>query len=106
MGSCDSVHRNIAEGYGRRSVREYIQHLYIALGSLAETVSGFRACKDAGQLKESDFESLDQSAYRLENGLLRLVEALEAKAERGEWTDRMIIRESNAAYRAETITKP
>jgi four helix bundle protein len=36
IASADSVHRNIAEGYCRRSIREYIQHLYIALGSLGE----------------------------------------------------------------------
>jgi 23S rRNA-intervening sequence protein len=34
IASADSVHRNIAEGYCRRSIREYIQHLYIALSSL------------------------------------------------------------------------
>ncbi|HEY2122352.1 MAG TPA: four helix bundle protein [Chthoniobacterales bacterium] len=28
LASADSVHRNIAEGYCRRSVREYIHHLY------------------------------------------------------------------------------
>src|SRR5271165_6777878 len=28
IASADSVHRNIAEGYCRRSIREYIQHLY------------------------------------------------------------------------------
>ena len=32
MASADSVHRNIAEGYCRRSIREYIHYLYIALG--------------------------------------------------------------------------
>jgi four helix bundle protein len=34
IASSDSVHRNIAEGYCRRTVREYLQHLNIALGSL------------------------------------------------------------------------
>jgi four helix bundle protein len=44
IASADSVHRNIAEGYCRRSVKEYLQHLYVALGSLGETVSGITAC--------------------------------------------------------------
>ena len=50
MASSDSVHRNIAEGYCRRSLREYVQFLYVALGSLGETVSGLHACRKAEQI--------------------------------------------------------
>ena len=39
MASADSIHRTIAEGYCRRSIREYIHYLYTALGSLGESVS-------------------------------------------------------------------
>ena len=38
IASADSIHRKIAEGYCRRSIREYIQHLYIALSSLSDFV--------------------------------------------------------------------
>ena len=34
-----STSANISEGYGRRSINEYIQFLYYALGSLAETMA-------------------------------------------------------------------
>jgi len=98
MASADSVHRNIAEGYCRRSIREYIHYLYIALGSLGESVSGYHAYSTAGQLSEETFETLDQLAFKLENGLLRLVEALERKQDTGSWTDRLIVQESNAVY--------
>lgn len=100
IASADSVHRNIAEGYCRRSIREYIQHLYIALGSLGESVSGHIACQSAGQINPADFEKLDALAFKLENGLLRLVESLEIKAERGEWIDHLILKESNEIYHA------
>ena len=40
IASADSVHRNIAEGYCRRSVKEYLNFLNFALGSLGESVSG------------------------------------------------------------------
>lgn len=102
IASSDSVHRNIAEGYCRRSIREYIQHLYIALASLGETVSGFHACMKAEQLSPGDFEALDSHAFRLENGLLRLIETLEHKRDTGDWTDSLVVQESNAIYSSHT----
>jgi len=59
IASSDSVHRNIAEGYCRRSLREYLNFLNISLGSLGESVSGFNAYMKAAQLTESEFERLD-----------------------------------------------
>jgi len=98
IASSDSVHRNIAEGYCRRSIHEYLKFLYIALGSLGESVSGLYAYKDANQISSEDFETLDALAFKLENGLLKLVQTLEEKRELGEWTDHLMIKESNAAY--------
>jgi len=98
LASADSVHRNIAEGYCRRSLREYLHYLNIALGSLGESVSGLQACRKAEQLAEADFNSLDALAFKLENGLLKLVESLERKEEAGDWIDTLIVKESNASY--------
>ncbi len=97
IASADSVHRNIAEGYARKSVREYLQFLNFARGSLAETVSGLIAYHQAGQLAPDVFEDLDRLAFRLENGLLKLIESLERKRDTGEWDDSLVIRESNEA---------
>jgi four helix bundle protein len=101
LASADSVHRNIAEGYCRRSIKEYIQHLYVALGSLGESVSGFHAYYGAGQIDADDFEMLDAHSFRLENSLLRLVESLERKRDDGDWIDSMVVRESNDIYDTE-----
>jgi len=98
IASSDSVHRNIAEGYCRRSIHEYLKFLYIALGSLGESVSGLYAYKEAEQISVEDFERLDELAFKLENGLLKLVQSLEEKRELGEWTDHLMVKESNAAY--------
>ena len=98
IASSDSVHRNIAEGYCRRSIHEYLKFLYIALGSLGESVSGLYAYKDANQISPEDFEMLDALAFKLENGLLKLVQTLEEKRETGEWTDHLMIKGSNTAY--------
>lgn len=98
IASTDSVHRNIAEGYCRRSLKEYLHFLNVALGSLGESVSALRAYRQADQLGEADFERLDALAYKLENGLLRLVESLERKQLSGDWVDTLIVKESNAIY--------
>jgi four helix bundle protein len=47
IASADSVHRNIAEGYCRRSINEYLNFLNIALGSLGESVSGLHAYRES-----------------------------------------------------------
>jgi hypothetical protein len=39
--------------------------------------------------------------FKLENGLLKLVQSLEEKRELGEWTDNLMVKESDAAYAAE-----
>jgi len=41
---------------------------------------------------------LDTLAYKLENGLLRLVESLEKKEISGDWIDHLVVKESNAVY--------
>ncbi|MBW1837531.1 MAG: four helix bundle protein [Deltaproteobacteria bacterium] len=98
IASSDSVHRNISEGYCRRSIREYLNFLNIALASLGESVSGIYAYRKAEQITEKDFQELDKLAFKLENGLLKLVESLEIKRERGDWTDHLMIKESNDLY--------
>jgi len=98
IASSDSVHRNISEGYCRRSIREYLNFLNIALGSLGESVSGLQAYRKSKQITEKEFEALDRLAYKLENGLLKLVESLEQKRERGEWIDHLMVKESNVIY--------
>ena len=83
--AAQSVSANVAEGYGRRSLPEYLQYLYTAKGSLAETLT--RAC---GLLRihlmaEADFETFDQLHYEVENKLLHLISALESKRGTNEW---------------------
>jgi len=98
IASSDSVHRNISEGYCRRSVHEYIKFLYIALGSIGESVSGLHAYRASGQITEEEFQKLDNIAYKLENGLLKLIESIENKRDQGEWIDHLSVKETNALY--------
>lgn len=101
LASSDSIHRNIAEGYCRRTVREYLQHLNIALGSLGETLSGFIAYSRNGQIERSTFEQLDTLIFRLENRLLKLVGALELKRDANDWTETLVFREGLVEYNAD-----
>src|ERR1039457_4017097 len=98
IASTDSVHRNIAEGYCRRSIREYLNFLNFALGSLGESVSGLHAYRKAEQLSQNDYASLDALAFKLENRLLKLVESLERKKLNGDWIESLIVEDSNVAY--------
>jgi four helix bundle protein len=98
IASVDSIHRNIAEGYCRRSIKEYLQSLNIAIGSAGESVSGLHAYWKAGQMSKEDFNVQDELAYKLENGLKRLIGSLQRKRDEGTWDESFVVRESNAAY--------
>jgi len=71
--------------------------LNIGLGSLGESVSGLYACLKAKQISDKDFQILNDLSFKLENGLLKLVQSLERKRESGDWTETLIIRDCNIA---------
>jgi four helix bundle protein len=88
--SIDAVHRisrNISEGYCRRSLKEYLNHLNIALGSCGEFHSCYESFRQAGQITDDDHEQLDQLHYRVENELLKLIESLQKKQKDQSWDD-------------------
>ncbi|MBV8585034.1 MAG: four helix bundle protein [Verrucomicrobia bacterium] len=86
IASVDSIHRNIAEGYCRRALSEYLHFLNIALASAGELVSGLHAFCAAKRIADVDFERLDAIAFKLENGLKRLIESLQRKKLTGHGT--------------------
>ena len=53
-----SIMANIAEGFHRRSDREFVQFLFIAKASLAEVQSHLYAAVDQGYLNDSEFRHL------------------------------------------------
>ena len=84
-----SVSANIAEGYGRRFVTEYIQFLYYALGSLGETMTRMIGLRQTNQLSKERFEAFDFVHYEVESRLLRLIEKLEEKRDDDDWVSRI-----------------
>jgi four helix bundle protein len=87
--AAQSVSANISEGYGRRSLNEYIQFLYYALGSLAETMTRVIGLKETRQIAEARFHDVDVLHYEVENRLLRLIAKLEQKRRDEKWIDRI-----------------
>ena len=87
--AAQSVSGNISEGYGRRSISEYIQFLYYALGSMAETMMRAVGLKQTKQISDTRFQGFERLHYEVENRLLRLIEKLEQKRDQGDWVTRI-----------------
>jgi four helix bundle protein len=87
--AAQSISANISEGYGRRSINEYIQFLYYALGSLAETMTRAIGLKQTKQVSAERFHEFDLLHYEVENRLLRLIDKLEQKCEDEDWIARI-----------------
>jgi four helix bundle protein len=87
--AAQSVSANISEGYGRRSLNEYIQFLYYALGSMAETMTRTIGLKQTKQISEARLNDVDALHYEVENRLLRLIDKLEQKCGDEDWINRI-----------------
>jgi four helix bundle protein len=87
IDAAHSISRNISEGYCRRSLKEYLNFLNIALGSCGEFHSCYISCRQADQISETDYERLDQLHYKLENTLLKLIASLQKKQSDKQWED-------------------
>lgn len=81
------VSANIGEGYGRRSLPEYIQFLYIAKGSLGESLTRAIGFRNVEAISAEEFENFDKLHYEVENKLLKLIESLETKKQTNDWRD-------------------
>ena len=75
-GACTSVALNIAEGKGRYSKREFIQFLYIARGSLYETVTLLIIFQRNNWISEEQLEGLKQFADQINKMLSSLISSL------------------------------
>jgi four helix bundle protein len=53
-----SIMSNIAEGFSRRTAKEFIQFLFIAKGSAAEVQSQLYVALDQGYISQQKFEAL------------------------------------------------
>jgi len=77
-----SVPGNIVEGCARRSEKEYVHHLVIALGSASELRYFLNLSYRLGFMKAQDADSLDEHCAELLKALQRLVGSLAGSARR------------------------
>jgi four helix bundle protein len=68
-----SIMSNIAEGFSRRTTKEFIQFLFIAKGSAAEAQSQLYLALDQGYINQQKFEELyskSDEVARLTSGFI------------------------------------
>lgn len=61
----NSIMLNIAEGFARRTNKEFSQFLFIAHGSTAEVQSALYIAKDQNYISENEFQTLYQDAEEI-----------------------------------------
>jgi four helix bundle protein len=69
--SAISIPSNIAEGAARNSHKEFIQFLYVSLGSLAELETQLLLSKEIGIIEYSQFESEIEKIRKMLLGLIK-----------------------------------
>jgi four helix bundle protein len=77
--SAVSIPSNIAEGAGRRSQKELIQFLYIALGSLSELETQIIISSNLSFITDEQKASLDEQISTLLRIITSLIKSLQIK---------------------------
>lgn len=93
-----SCHSNIAEGYSRRSIKEYIQFINISLSSLAENYSQIFALYSGNEIEPQWFDEYDKKHYSLENKLIQLNKTMISKVDKQGWKNDYILHELIEEY--------
>lgn len=84
-GAAVSVFSNIAEGYGRNAIGDYIRFCEIARGSLSELGSQIEFCQERKKLKPADETQLLDLYNYTWNTLGALIRSLRKKKLDGSW---------------------
>jgi four helix bundle protein len=71
-----SIASNIAEGAARQSNKEFVQFLYIALGSAAELETQLLISSEVGHATPADAERLDREVARIRKMLYGLIQSV------------------------------
>ena len=74
-----SVAQNLAEGKGRQYRKEFIQFLYIAEGSLFETLTLVEIMRRRGLMDEEQVENIKNQAENIDRKLHGLINSLKKR---------------------------
>ncbi|MDI3464459.1 MAG: hypothetical protein OJF50_003280 [Nitrospira sp.] len=83
QSAAGSVMANIAEGFVRRSNKEFVQFLFIAMSSAAEVQSHLYIAVDQGYVSKEIFESIYKQAdktARIISGLIKYLRSKQARS--------------------------
>lgn len=89
LGAVQSISSNISEGYCRRTIKEYLQFLNVALGSSGEALTRMIGLVAMETITHTRFDEWDKTHYSMENKLLGLVRSLESKKKDGTWNQEL-----------------
>jgi len=74
-----SIALNIAEGKGRNSDKEYIQFLYIARGSLYETITLLNIFRNRGWIERQTLNELEEAGHEIASMIKGLINSIYKK---------------------------
>lgn len=77
--SAVSVPSNIAEGFGRDSLKEFIRFLNIAISSLFELQTQIEISRNLEYTSEMNYDALYESSREVERMLSSLIRRLKSK---------------------------
>jgi four helix bundle protein len=107
LGSASSTKANIAEGYCRNALGDYIRFCEIARGSLGELGSQIQDCERWGLLKEAPLAELIKRFGDTTYFLEELIKSLKAKQKDGSWDRSYGVKEPEPNYFiGDTFTDP
>jgi four helix bundle protein len=74
-----SIPSNIAEGYGRKTKKEYVQALYVGYGSNCELETQVLLAGDLDYIDNQEMKGLEEEISEVERMLKGLIKSLESK---------------------------
>ena len=78
LDAASSAPKNIAEGFGRKTHREFARFCYIARGSEQEVLDSFIEARQKGYISDLDYDRGDHAARKALKVLNRFIAYLES----------------------------